>query len=295
MDKEGIAKWLIAVGKDGKITRCKLKCDIYSNLTTKQAETISLDDVEIIFSGIESPENQLKKNGLFLTLHCEAVVETDDIDIAVSIFNHNLIAFFVLARAEFIVKEPIHKLVECNSEWIGIPGIHFEGAGYRDLGEGFINRHHSKLETLSRARSGSNDIYKKLRKAMHLLRNAIELETLWPTESFLNYYKVIEIAADELKKNEYRNLIDSSTLVEDLVDLIADNTQRLKVYFLYVVFKLTEFDKQKVISLGSARNRIAHSSYQPSREEMWLCKNVSFVVFSKLIEIVGLRVIQQNC
>jgi len=294
MDKEGIAKWLIAVGKGGKITRCKLKCDIYSNLTLKETETISLGDIEISFFGIESPEKQGKKNGLFLTLRCKAVVETDDIDIAVSIFNHNLIAFFVLAKAEFIVKEPIHKLVECNSEWIGTPGIHFEGAGYRDLGEGFIKRYHSKLEILSRARSSSNDIYKKLRKAMHLLRNAIELETLWPTESFLNYYKVIEIAADELKKSEYRNLIDSSDLVEDLVDLIADNTQRLKVYFLYVVFKLTEFDKRKVISLGNARNKIAHSSYQPSHEEMWLCKNVSHVVFSKLIEIVGLRLIQQN-
>ena len=86
---------------------------------------------------------------MFLTLHCEAVVETVDIGIAVSVFNHNLIAFFVLARAKFIVKEPIHKLVECNSEWIGTPGIHFEGAGYRDLGEDFIKRHHTKLETLS--------------------------------------------------------------------------------------------------------------------------------------------------
>ena len=294
MDKEGIAKWLDAIGKDGKITRCKLKCDIYSNLALKETETISLDSIEIIFSGIESPEKSEKKNGLFLTLHCEAVIETNDIDIAVSIFNHNLTVFFVLSRAEFIVKEPIHRIVECNKEWIGTPSIHIEGSGFRDLNEGFIKRYHSKLETLSRARSDSRDIYKKLRKAIHLLKNAIELETLWSTESFLNYYKVIEITADELKQKEYRPLIFSSDLVEDLVNLIADNTQRIKVYFLYVVLKLTEFDKQKVIGLGTIRNKIAHSSYQPSPEEMWLCKNVSFTVFSKFIEIIELLLIKQN-
>ena len=294
MDKEEISKWLLAAGKTGIVTRCKLRCGIYSDLTLKGPETISMDGIEITLSGIEHPATQGKKSGLFLTLQCESVIETDDIDIAVSVFKHNLKAFFVLARAQFLVKEPIHKLVECNNEWIGTPGIHFEGASYRPLDADFIKNHHTKLATLNRAMKGSNDLSRKLKKAMQLLMNAMELENLWSTESFLNYYKVIEIAADELKKAEYRNLLEPSDLVEDLIELIADQTQKLKVYFIYVVFNLTEFDKRKVIRLGSVRNKIAHSSYQPSPEEMRLCKNVSFVIFSKFVDIAELRLDKKN-
>jgi len=289
MDKNEIAKWLVAAGKNGKITRCKLKCEIYSSVVVRENKTVSLSDIDITFSSVEHPEKQPKKNGMFLGLHCEAVVNTDDIDTAISILNHCLLSFFVLAKAEYLVKEPIHKIVECDGEWIGTPGIHAEGIAYHYLDDDFIEKYQLKLDILSHAKNRSNDVYRKLVKALHLIKNAIELESLWPAESFLNFYKIIEITADEIKKLEYRDFIEQSPLVEDLIDLIADNTQRLKVYFLYEVFKLSEFDKKQTINLGNIRNKIAHSSYQPSHEEICLCKNFSFIVFSKFIELVGLR------
>lgn len=290
MDKEQIKKWLIAIGNENKITRCKLECSIYSDLKVSDTEKVKLKNIEISLLNILDTKNVNKKNGFYLTLKCVAIIITDDIDYAVELLEHNLVSFFVLSNSNFLIKYPIYKQVECDKKWVGLPAIHMEGISYKEIEKNYIKINSSNFQILNDSLNSNKELLTKIKKSLYFLKTAKQLENLWIADSFLNYYKCIEMAADELKKDVYKKYYLNTPLIQELNYLLGDYTQKLKVYFLHKILELTEFDIKKIIKLAEIRNELAHSSsYQPSHTELNLCRCYSLRVFSSFLNI-GIQV-----
>ncbi len=155
------------------------------------------------------------------------------------------------------------------------------------LRKDFINENRDYFYDLCESLDKNDKISKKILKCKELLISALRIQSLWPNESFLNFYKVLEMIADELKKEKYHQRLILTDTIREFFTLgfMEKPSQRMKMFFLYHVLCLDKFDKYKFVSLGDIRNKVAHTPHQPESSDVQLCNEASFEVFKLFLAI----------
>ena len=118
---------------------------------------------------------------------------------------------------------------------------------------------------------------------LNLLKKGLAFSHISSEESFLAFYKVLEIISDDLKqsKDEGRN----SDFLKDIIkyNLVERPSQRLKIYFLVKFLDIEDFNLSKYISIADTRNDLSHSDKKINENQAMIVQNLAFSAFNKYL------------
>ena len=286
MKEDWVSLYLSKRGKKGPVTRCKYRYAIYSDIVIRESAQLNYKDVKITIKSVQNDYSD-KKRGFIHLMDYEAIIETSDLDEGQIIAEKYLDNILILVRGKFNSHQPIRLWVECEGEWIGLPVMELTGSVVQTLRKDYIVENMGFFYGLCNSLDQKDKISKKILKCKKLLISGLKIQSLWPNESFLNFYKVLEIVADELKKEKYRELLKFDGPVRELFTfgLMENPSQRMKMFFLHNALCLDKFDKFKFVNLGDIRNKVAHTPHQPEGSEVQLCNEASFEGFKSFLAI----------
>ncbi|MYM85374.1 hypothetical protein GTP44_26000 [Duganella sp. FT50W] len=118
---------------------------------------------------------------------------------------------------------------------------------------------------------------KRAKKAVKMrirLKEALALEAISSRYSFLSFYNIIEIVADDLiKEQECRN---GTQFAQEIVRyaLAGKSSQRLKIYFLLNAFP-NDFVMETALELAELRNNLTHADGDFDHVAFQLCKKIA--------------------
>jgi hypothetical protein len=123
----------------------------------------------------------------------------------------------------------------------------------------------------------------KLRECLTLFAKVNRLARQLPADSFLNFYRVIELVAGELHKSSAKSIRESSPTINDLteLDIIGQRTQKMTVYFVIRALNLEGVSLKDAIKVADKRNRMAHSAEEPDGDVL---KNYMQLAYSVFLE-----------
>lgn len=286
MQDDWVSLHLAQRGKKGPVTRCKYRYAIYSDVVIPESTQWNYEEVKIMLMPVKNDYSK-KKRGLPYLMDYEAIIKTSDLDEGQIIAEKYLDIILLLVKGKFHSHQPIRHWVECENEWVGLPNMMLTASVVLTLRKDFINENRDFFYDLCESLDKNDKISKKILKCKELLISALRIQSLWPNESFLNFYKVLEMIADELKKEKYHQRLILTDTIREFFTLgfMEKPSQRMKMFFLYHVLCLDKFDKYKFVSLGDIRNKVAHTPHQPESSDVQLCNEASFEVFKLFLAI----------
>jgi len=286
MKDDWVSLHLAQRDKKGPVTRCKYRYAIYSDVVIPESAQLNHEEVEIMLIPVKNDYSK-KKRGLLHLMDYEAIIKTSDLDEGKIIAEKYLDIILLLVRGKFHSHQPIRHWVECENEWVGLPNMMLTASVVLTLRKDFINENRDYFYDLCESLDKNDKISKKILKCKELLISALRIQSLWPNESFLNFYKVLEMIADELKKEKYHQRLILTDTIREFFTLgfMEKPSQRMRMFFLYHVLCLDKFDKYKFVSLGDIRNKVVHTAHQPESSDVQLCNEASFEVFKLFLAI----------
>ena len=286
MKDDWVSLYLSQRAKKGPVTRCKYRYAIYSDLVIHESAQLDHEEVKITLIPVKNDYSN-KKRGFIHLMDYEAIIETSDLNEGQTIAEKYLDIILILVRGKFHSHQPIRHWVECECEWVGLPIAELTGSVVCTLRKDYIDENMDCFYGLCESLGQNDKISKKIFKCKELLISALKIQSLWPNESFLNFYKVLEIITDELKKEKYRERLKLNGSVREFFALgfMENPSQRMKMFFLYHALCLDKFDKYKFVNLGDIRNKVAHTPHQPEGSDVQLCNEASFEVFKSFLAL----------
>lgn len=129
---------------------------------------------------------------------------------------------------------------------------------------------------------------KKAKKVVNMrkyLKEGLKLKDISPNYSFMSFYKVVEIVADDLASSQY--CATHSPVVQEIVSfkLMNRGSQRTKIYYLLSALN-NEFDKGEMVYLADIRNELAHNDHNVSYEKLTLCQELAYWAAENYVSIL---------
>ena len=288
MDKEAARKYLSATEAGYQASRLRFRNKIYANKSFKEEVIFKAGDFEFQLKPIQGKAKFETRNGLCIAFEITAITSNTILANPKVGLEKELQGFFALAQINFCLGLLTEEWQEINGEWIGFPSGGGEVFSLEVPGQEYIEKALAIHSAYQKVVAKKGKLGKKVSTCIALFRQGLSLEQLWPNESFLNFYKIIEIITESLKDKPLYEKLSNNPILDDFVslNLIGDRTQRIKMYFLINAFSLNEFSKNDVVNLAEYRNKIAHTNFNIDHKHLTLCKDLSFEVFSKFVDLL---------
>ena len=288
MDKDTMQKYLRAINENKIASRIKLRVKIYANNSFKKDYRFKAGKFDIELLPIHDKVKFETRNGLSIAFECNAISSDIAAQNLRADLDKELNIFFTVAQITYCLGLRTEEWREIDKEWIGWLTGGGEGFTLGVVHDESVLKFLVVYDTAQNVIKRNDKLSKKALTCIALLRQGLNLESLWPNESYLNFYKVIEIISDALKEEKLANKLPKNQIIDDLISLniIGDKTQKIKLYFLINALNINLYPKIQIIELAEKRNKAAHTSFHIEIEDLRVCKDLAFDVFSKYLGLI---------
>ena len=258
----------------------KIKTTIHANNSIKEDIRFELNKVNIILYSIQNNE---KFNNIFEgympAFKCEVI---SSIEIRRDKIECYLETFFTFIRIDYVISASHEQWEEYDGKWYQSPTASSSMCS-QNIYEKLQNNNIYNITTAFNSLSNqTNKCAKKVITIRKKLKEALKLEKISKNYSFLSYYSVLEIIANDLC-SEKDSILDNEIAHEMAIfSLASKGSQRAKVFFLLKSIE-HNFDISKSVELAEIRNDLSHSDREITDASFELCKEIAFVAAEQFL------------
>lgn len=142
------------------------------------------------------------------------------------------------------------------------------------------------LKKYETAKSLNSKKATKIVNIRRYLQEGLRLQDISANYSFMSFYKVVEIVADDLASTQYCET--SSSVVKEMVSfkLLSRGSQRTKIYYLLSALN-NEFEKNEMVYLADIRNELAHNDHWVSHDKLRMCQKLAYWAAENYVSILA--------
>jgi len=282
-----------------EVKKFRISVNIDCDLTINGIEKIEIADTIFSISKIEKKQD---KSGCEKYKIVGLITERNDYT-AKDILRKFIYDFFSLNSSYISIDEHYNVEIYCQHTWIFYPTAWGYGYTIRDKNDKEILVDISLIKKLYKIRDSglsSTKLNGKIDKIFLLLKRGVLLKNdiEFSGDSFICFYKILEIISDEMKKKKY-SLDAKSKNIKELakLGLIEEiRSQKLKLYYILIYFDLSEFriyngdgdlyGLDKIIKLSDIRNKFSHTDVEVARSDLEAIHTLSLIMIHKFINIL---------
>lgn len=285
--KENARKWLEYRDRGIEPTRYKSRTVVYSNNSIEQELNFQFETYEVKLTpcshqGIRR-DLSMKHDPAFV---CEVIVGPSQHQGGGNFDVENILnEIFTWLEFDFDIGLSHEAWEEYEGSWLPSIGgacstsfqSRYQAVPKRDF-EAFLK----KYET---AKSLNSKKAKKIVNIRRYLQEGLKLKDISPNYSFMSFYKVVEIVADDLASTQYCET--SSSVVKEMVSfkLLSRGSQRTKIYYLLSALN-NDFEKGEMVYLADIRNELAHNDHWVSYDKLRMCQKLAYWAAENYVSIL---------
>ena len=286
--KENARKWLEYRNLGIEPTRYKSRTVVYSNSSIEQELNFQFETYEVKLTPYyhqEIPRDlSMRYDPAFV---CEVIVGHSQHQGGGNFDIENILnEIFTWLEFDFDIGLSYEAWEEYEGSWLPSIGgacslsvqTYYKVIPKRDF-EAFLK----KYET---AKSLNSKKAKKIVNIRKYLQEGLKLKDISANYSFMSFYKVVEIVADDLASNQYCET--SSSVVKEMVSfkLLSRGSQRAKIYYLLSALN-NEFEKDEMVYLADIRNELAHNDHLVSHDKLSMCQKLAYWAAENYVSILA--------
>ncbi|WP_421180159.1 hypothetical protein [Aeromonas enteropelogenes] len=286
--KENAHKWLEYRNLGIEPTRYKSRTVVYSNHSIEQELNFQFETYEVKltpYSHQGIPRDlSMRHDPAFV---CEVIVGSSQHQGGGNFDIENILnEIFTWLEFDFDIGLSYEAWEEYEGSWLpsigGACSLYIQ-TSYQAVPKREFEVFLKKYET---AKSLNSKKAKKIVNIRKYLQEGLKLKDISENYSFMSFYKVVEIVADDLASTQYCET--SSSVVKEMVSfkLLSRGSQRAKIYYLLSALN-NEFEKNEMIYLADIRNELAHNDHLVSHDKLRMCQKLAYWAAENYVSILA--------
>lgn len=285
--KEHARKWLEYRDRGIEPTRYKSRTVVYSNNSIEQELNFQFETYQVKLTPCSCQriwrDPSMKYAPAFV---CEVIVAPSQHQGGGNFDVENVLnEIFTWLEFDFDICLAYEAWEEYEGSWLpsigGACSVSFQSR-YQSIPKNDFEAFLKKYEIAKSLNSKKAEKVANIRK---YLQEGLKLKDISPNYSFMSFYKVVEIVADDLASTQYCET--SSQVVKEIVSfkLLSKGSQRTKIYYLLSALN-NEFDKSEMVCLADIRNKLAHNDHCESYDKLRFCQELAFWAAENYVSIL---------